>query len=79
MKKTTVQTLSAKRLLSPQEFAQRLSVSRWTVYAMLRDGRIQSVKIGRLVRIPESEVERLIKACTAKTGAGKVGGGGEIL
>jgi excisionase family DNA binding protein len=62
MKKTTVQTLSAKRLLSPQEFAQRLSVSRWTVYAMLRDGRIQSVKIGRLVRIPESEVERLIEA-----------------
>ena len=43
MKKTTVQTSSAKRLLSPQEFAQ-------------------FVKIGRLVRIPESEVERLIEA-----------------
>ncbi len=79
MTKTAIQTSSAKRLLSPQEFSERLSISRWTVYAMLHDGRIQSVKIGRLVRIPESEVERLIKACTAKTGAGKVGGEGEIL
>ena len=48
-------------LLTPQEFAQRLSISRWTAYAWISEGRIQSVKIGRLVRIPESEVERIVQ------------------
>jgi len=53
--------ISQERLLSPQQFADRLSISRWTVYAWLQEGRIKSVKIGRLVRIPESEVERIIQ------------------
>ncbi len=48
-------------MLSPKEFAYRLSISRWTVYAWLQEGRIKSVKIGRLVRIPESEVERIVQ------------------
>ena len=52
---------SNHRFLSPREFAQRLSISRWTVYAWLQEGRIKSVKIGRLVRIPESEVDRLVQ------------------
>ena len=60
--KRTIETLGSKeRLLSPNELADRLSISRWTVYKMLGDGRIQSVKIGRLVRIPESEVTRIVK------------------
>jgi len=50
-----------ERLLSPQQFADRLSISRWTAYAWISEGRIKSVKIGRLVRIPESEVERLVQ------------------
>lgn len=54
-------TESRERLLSPQEFADLLSISRWTVYAWLQEGKIRSVKIGRLVRIPESEVERLVQ------------------
>ncbi len=59
---TTIEKLgSEERLLSPHELAERLSISRWTVYKMLGDGRIQSVKIGRLVRIPESEVTRIVK------------------
>ena len=48
-------------MLSPKEFANRLSISRWTVYAWISEGRIKSVKIGRLVRIPESEVERIVE------------------
>ncbi len=47
-------------MLSPKEFADRLSISRWTVYAWISEGRIKSVKISRLVRIPESEVERIV-------------------
>ncbi len=48
-------------LLSPQQFADRLSISRWTVYAWLQEGRLRSVKIGRLRRIPASEVERIVQ------------------
>jgi len=48
-------------MLSPKEFAYRLSISRWTAYAWIQEGRIRSTKIGRLVRIPESEVERIVQ------------------
>jgi len=53
--------ISENRFLTPKEFAERLSISRWTVYAWLQEGRIKSTKIGRLVRIPESEVERIVQ------------------
>ena len=59
--KTTIQKLSKETFLSPHELAERLSISRWTVYKMIGDGRIQSIKISRLVRIPESEVSRIVK------------------
>ena len=53
-------TFGDDRFLTPAEFANRLSISRWTVYAWLSEGRIRSVKLGsRLVRIPEGEVSRL--------------------
>jgi len=52
---------SNHRFLSPREFAQRLSISRWTVYAWISEGRIKSVKVSRLVRIPESEVDRIVR------------------
>jgi len=58
---TIIEKLSKERLLSPHEFAERLSISRWTVYKMIGDGRIQSIKIGRLVRIPASEVLRIVE------------------
>ena len=56
-----ITTESREQLLSPQEFANRLSISRWTVYAWIQEGKIRSVKIGRLVRIPESEVDRIVQ------------------
>ncbi|MCH7804771.1 MAG: excisionase family DNA-binding protein [Acidobacteria bacterium] len=52
--------VAREKLISPQQLADRLSISRWTVYAWLQEGRIKSVKLGRLVRIPESEVERMV-------------------
>lgn len=52
--------ISENRFLTPQQFADRFSISRWTVYAWLQEGRIRSVKLGRLVRIPESEVARMV-------------------
>lgn len=49
------------RLLSPKEAAQRLSVSRWTIYSWLSSGRLKKIKLGRLARIPETEISRLIQ------------------
>ena len=60
--KTALEKVSKEKLLSPKETEESLSISRWTVYKMLEDGRIRSVKISRLVRIPESEVEQLIRS-----------------
>lgn len=58
MEKQFNKTLS---FLTPQQFADLLCISRWTVYAWIQEGRIKSVKIGRLRRIPESEVERIVQ------------------
>jgi len=39
-------------LLTVEEAAQRLSLGRTTLFALLKDGQIMSVRIGRLRRIP---------------------------
>ena len=41
-----------RNLLTVEEAAQRLALGRTTVYALLKDGQISSVRIGRLRRIP---------------------------
>ena len=50
------------KLLTPDELAERLRVSRWTIYAWISEGRIRGIKIGGggLVRIPKSEIEKLL-------------------
>jgi excisionase family DNA binding protein len=39
-------------LLTVEEAARRLSIGRTTMYALLKDGQLDSVRIGRLRRIP---------------------------
>lgn len=39
-------------LLTVEEAARRLSIGRTTMYALLKNGQINSVRIGRLRRIP---------------------------
>jgi len=56
--------ISEDTFLTPKVFAKRLSISRWTVYSWLSEGRINSVKVGRLVRIPQSELDRIIREGT---------------
>ena len=41
------------------EFGRRVGLSESSVARRIRDGRIRAVKIGRLVRIPASEIGRL--------------------
>ncbi len=47
-------------LLKPEEVARLLKVSRKTVIVMAREKRLPSVKIGKLVRFDEAEIERWI-------------------
>ena len=51
----------SQQLLSPQQFADKIAVSRWTIYGWISSGKIESIKIGRLVRIRETEVERIVQ------------------
>jgi excisionase family DNA binding protein len=54
----------ARRLLySPQETAGMLGTSRQWLYNEISAGRIAAVKLGRLTRIPITEIERL-SGCT---------------
>ena len=48
-------------LLPIQDFADRLGISVWTARAMAYRGEISSVKLGRRLQVPASEVQRLIK------------------
>jgi excisionase family DNA binding protein len=49
-----------EQYLSPLEVAEQLSISRWTVYGWMQAGKIAFTKLGRLRRISQGEVDRLI-------------------
>ncbi|MEO7194316.1 MAG: excisionase family DNA-binding protein [Pseudonocardiaceae bacterium] len=49
-------TVHSAELLTVEEAAGRLSISRTTMYALLKDGQVNSVRIGRLRRIPFEEL-----------------------
>lgn len=50
------------RLLKADELAERLQVSRYKAYELLRNGDIPAVLIGRLVRCREEDVRAFIEA-----------------
>ena len=50
------------RLLTVEETAQKLSIKPATVRRRILERRIDFVKIGRSVRIPERTIEKLIEA-----------------
>lgn len=50
-----------KRLLRPDEAAEILSVSRWTIYRWLSEGKIDGTRLGKgTLRIFSESVDRLI-------------------
>jgi excisionase family DNA binding protein len=49
---------------TPDELAALLRVTPQAIYNWIREGLITSVKIGRVRRIPATEVERLIREGT---------------
>lgn len=49
------------KLLKPHEIAERLNVSIPQVYAMIRNGDLPVVRIGRCVRVREIDLEKYIQ------------------
>jgi len=49
--------LDDARLLTVEEAARRLSLGRTTLYALLKDGQITSVRVGRLRRVPAEALD----------------------
>ena len=53
-------------LLTPAQAAKALGISRTSLYPLLLDGTITSVKIGRSRRIPRAALEEYVKWLGAK-------------
>jgi excisionase family DNA binding protein len=51
----------ADAFYTPEELAAMLKVTRQAVYNWIQQGYMESVRIGRTVRIPGAEVERLLR------------------
>ena len=58
--------LGLPMLLTPAEAARQLSLSRYTVYADLRTGRLRGRRYGRVILIPRGELERFASSLEQK-------------
>ena len=52
-------------LLTPEEAAQVLRVGRTTVYALIKEGQLRSIHIGRSCRLSRAELERYVNRLDA--------------
>lgn len=53
-----------KLLLTVEEAADQLGIGRTLAYALVKDGEIESVRIGRLRRIPAAALSRYLDRLT---------------
>jgi excisionase family DNA binding protein len=56
------------QLLTLDEVAKRLSISRARVYELINAGELELLHIGRLARVRESDLERYVAGLTRKAG-----------
>jgi excisionase family DNA binding protein len=56
------------RLLIAEELAAALRVSRWHAYELMRRKAIRTVRIGRLRRVREEDLQRFIERRSRPTG-----------
>ncbi len=54
-----METNNQQQLYTLREASRLLSVSIWTLIDWRRQGRLRVVRLGRLVRVPASEIERI--------------------
>src|SRR6202007_948168 len=50
-----------KALHDVKDTAALLAVSPWTVRAYIRDGKLKPIRLGRLVRLDEDEIQRFVR------------------
>jgi excisionase family DNA binding protein len=62
---TTHTTQPPRVLLTAEEAATRLNIGRTTMFALLKSGVIDSVKVGRLRRVPETALSEYAERATA--------------
>lgn len=55
----------ASRLLTQDEAAAALSISRQTLWRWRKDGTISAVYVGKRIHIPSAEVERILAGVPA--------------
>ena len=60
-------------LLTPEETAARLSLSRTMVYELIRTGELRSVKIGRARRVPVDALREYVERLQSDPGLGARG------
>jgi excisionase family DNA binding protein len=51
-----------ERLLTPDDVAKRLSVSRSMIYTLVRRGDLRALRIGRLPRVTETDLAAYLAA-----------------
>jgi excisionase family DNA binding protein len=56
---------SDRLLLTPEEAAQVLRVGRTTLYALIQDGHLRPIHIGRSCRLSRAELERYVERLEA--------------
>ena len=53
------------QLYDVKEAAEKLAISPWTVRAYIRAGKLRPIRVGRLVRLDEPELEKFVAAAKA--------------
>jgi excisionase family DNA binding protein len=66
MNNDPVQTDQPRELLRVEEAAARLAISRTYMFGLLRDQVIESVKVGRLRRVPADAITAYINRLAAE-------------
>ena len=51
-----------ERLNTIPQTCDRLQCGRSTIYALIKDGQLRPIKLGKLTRIPDSEIDRYIRS-----------------
>lgn len=62
---STSDSSTVRLLLTVEEAAKRLGVGRTLMYALVKDGEVESVQIGRLRRIPADALFRYLEQLRA--------------
>lgn len=63
MHAATLESSIYPALLKPQDIAQRLNISRAMAYKLLATGELPTVRMGRIVRVREADLEAYIQKC----------------